>query len=460
MTQHKSLLAILAVLIVSLAAGCIEDSYTTSPSDQPRFSVDTLRIGTIFTDEPSPTSRFTVHNPHSEQLSISRIALSGRDAGCFRINVDGMSGETFADVDIRARDSIFVLIEATLPQSQHIKPQEYLANVDFTVNGVTNSVVLHAEGQNVHRIKGSTISADTHFDADIPYQIFDSLTVAEGATLTLAPGTRLCFHDKARLIVRGTLVAQGTPEAPVLMEGDRQGNVVADISFDIMSRQWQGVFFTASSTANSLSHTIIRNTVQGVAVNGDESADYSSSPQLSMLNCRLTNSGDLVLEAHHTAIEATGCEFSEASNGLVFLRGGTHSFASCTFANYYLFTALGGPAIQFDHIGPELDDQSGLPWLKASFDNSIIYGNGTELSHGELEGTGITFRRCLLKSNGEDDLNFIECIWNQDPLYYTVREDYIFDYRLRPDSPASEAADMSLIPPHGTRDCYGLERSA
>lgn len=473
----KTLSKIFALLMLALAGaasftGCIEDGFTNSPSDQPAFSTDTLKMGVIFTDEPSPTSRFTVHNPHGKSLSISDISLSGEYASCFRINVDGISGERFSDVEIRGKDSIYVFVEATLPPNIQTKPLEINADINFTTNGVTQTVTLSAFGQNVERLRALTLTADTRLTADIPYQIFDSLVVAPGATLTLEPGTTLCFHDKAMLIVRGRLIAEGTPEAPVTMAGDRTGNVVSDISFDIMSRQWTGVFFTSTSTGNRLSHTNIRNTVQGVAVNGEiPSSDAAQArtsgagePQLYLYNCRLRNSGGLVLEAVHSSVKAVGCEFAEAAGGLVYLHGGSHIFNHCTFANYYLFAALSGPAVSFAHISADektgSDDGSGLPYLTADFSNCIIYGNGSDISHGDLTGTGVFLRRCLLKSEGEDDDNFQMCIWGEDPLYYTIREEYIFDYRLKPESPAIGAADPTLTLPEASADAYGLSRGA
>ena len=260
------------LLIIAAAIGltsCIEDGFSTSPSDQPAFSTDTLRMGVIFTEEPSPTNRFMVYNPHAKSLSISDIRLSGENARHFRVNVDGISGSTFSNVEIRSKDSIFVFVEATLPPVEANIPTAIEAKLDFTTNGVTSSVVLRAEGQNVRRLRAETVAADTRFDATLPYQIFDSLVVAEGATLAIGPGTTLCFHDGASLIVRGTLISEGTAEKPVVMTGDRTGNVVGDISFDIMSRQWEGVYFAPSSIGNKLSHNDIRNTWQGVVIEGD-----------------------------------------------------------------------------------------------------------------------------------------------------------------------------------------------
>ncbi len=453
------LLNIVIACVVVTLTGCIEDGFSTSPSDQPRFSADTLDLGVIFTDEPSPTGRFKVYNPHKKSLSISRIGLSGDNADCFRINVDGISGREFSDVEIRPDDSVFVFVEATLPPNASARPVAVDAKVDFTTNGITSSVVLRASGQNVVRLSGKTLDSDTKLTADLPYQIFDSLVVAPGTTLTLERGTSLRFHDKASLIVRGRLISEGTPEAPVVFSGDRNGNLVGDISFELMSRQWTGVFFAATSTANRLTNTEIRNTSQGVCIasNGND-----TETALTMLNCRIHNSGGLVLEAIHRNVTAIGCEFAEGGGGLVSLNGGTHLFSQCTFANNYLFSAIGGPAVGLSHLSADpkegIDDGSGLPYTSAEITNSIIYGLGSDVYPGTLDGSSVYLRRCLLKSKGEDDEHFLSCIWGEDPLYYTVRSDYFFDYRLQSGSPAIGAADPALMPSEGVTDAYGLKR--
>ena len=449
-----------SALLAMVLSSCIDDSISGSPAHQPSFSVDTLHMGTVFTDQVTTTYRMTVYNRNSEGIAINDIHLEGPNASLFRLNVDGMSGTRFSDVEIRAKDSIYVLVESTLPENGVDLPVDINADLVFVTAGVSQKVVINAQGQDVVRLRHVTVDRDMRLTAGKPYQIFDSLVVAPGATLTIEPGAKLCFHDGAPLIVRGTLKSLGTPEKMVNICGDRTGNVITDITFDLMSRQWPGIQFAPSSHDNVISHTSVRNTDYGVIVNGGEGARDDASPMLTLINSQLRNSGDFVLEVYNADILAAGCEFAEAANGLVRLESGKQSFNQCTFANYYLFSALGGPAIQFAAVKAEDVIQPGWKPTTAEFTNSIIYGNGSSLSHGDLSGTGIFFRYCLLKESGSNDDNFIECLWDKDPLYYTVREDYIFDYRLKPDSPAIGAGSAALVLDIAKTDFYGRQRGS
>ncbi|MCM1163174.1 MAG: right-handed parallel beta-helix repeat-containing protein [Muribaculaceae bacterium] len=443
-------LIFLSVISVCLLSSCMEDGFDTSPSAQPVFSVDTLDMGITFTEQPTPTHRFTVHNRHSKLISISRIALRDDAAPYFRINVDGFAGTEFSNVEIRPNDSIYVFVEATLPPNSTPVLTDVTAHLDFTTNGVTSGVVLLARGQDVERRRGYVVETDERWDATMPYQIYDSLVVAPGATLTLDPGVSLHFHDKAELRVRGTLISEGTPENPVNMTGDRTDNVVGDISFDLMASQWEGVWITPESRRSHLSHTIIRNTVNGVVAD--------SLSQVTFLNCRLRNAAGYPLLSRYADVTLLGTEVAEGGSGLFAMMGGNVVANHCTFANYYLFSALGGPALQFYHYDSDSDNASGMPYLKADISNSIVYGNGSDLNKADLAGTDIYVRTTVLKSSGTDDDHFINCMWDTDPLYGTVRQDYFFDYRLHSDSPVIGQADPQLTRPEATTDFYGINR--
>lgn len=451
----KRIVYILVALIGAALSSCIDDSISTSSADVLNFSTDTLKMGMVFTEDVTTTQRFTVRNYNSKGISISNIRLTGENASLFRLNVDGMSGTEFSDVEIRANDSIYVMVEATLPTNNKDVPVDVNAAISFVTNGNTQQVIVNAQGQDVERLHALTINTDTRFSGTKPYQIFDSLVVAKDCTLTIPAGGTLYFHDGARMIVRGTLITEGTPESFVNFAGDRTGDVIAGITFDLMSKQWNGLQFTPSSKGNSLSHTCIRNTEYGVIVSGDATTD--TTPKVSLLNCRLRNSGDLALESHNANVTAIGCEFAEASNGVVWLDGGNYVLNHCTIANYYLFTSISGAGLQLSKLkADELEEGDML--TTADIANCILYGLGSDIYPGTLDDTAVYLRNCLLKSNGDDDSNFIACLWGEDPLYYTVRNDYIFDYRLKEGSPAIGAANAQLTLSAAARDAYGLPR--
>lgn len=455
MKRLKILFAlILGALSFSCAlTSCIEDGVSTSAADQPVFSTDTLRLGSLLTLGPSPTSRFIVYNNHDKIINISEIAFRDDPDGTFRMNVDGLSGRRFSNVEIRPNDSIFVFVEATLPENGKDLPVEVVAHIDFRVNGVTSTMPVKAQGQDVIRLKGDTrFSGQARLDAARPYHVSDSLVVEEGATLTITPGVRLLMHDDAAIIVHGRLLIEGTAEKPVSITGDRSGYVAAAIPYEVMSGQWRGLRFTSTSRGNRITHASIRNSEQGILLEycGGTTAD----PALTLLNSQVRNTKGYIVEATHSALVAAGCELSDASLGILRLAGSEHVINHCTLANYYLFTAIGGAAIQMVHLDPEdtefnaaydRAEDADLPWLTADISNTIIYGLGPDLSHGDLAGLPVTLRNCLLKSDGSNDENFIDCLWATDPMMGVIREAYIFDYRLAPESPALNAGNPDLV---------------
>ena len=207
MNRLKTLYLVALVAVVGLFTACIEDDVSTNVAHQPQFSTDTLDMGLVFTQAGTPTHSFTVYNRYDKVMSISNISLRNAESGVFRLNVDGFSGKHFENTEIRPNDSIFVFVEATLPENGGNLPVTITDYLDFETNGVTKTVVLSANGQDVDRRRGQVVDVDTRLVADKPYQIFDSLVVAEGATLTLDPGVTLYFHDGANLVVHGRLIS-------------------------------------------------------------------------------------------------------------------------------------------------------------------------------------------------------------------------------------------------------------
>lgn len=423
-----------------MLTGCIEDGVETSTASQPMFSNDSVNIGKVFTAQPTATSRLMVYNRHSKILNISRISLRS-GASTFRLNVDGSAGREFRNIEIRPNDSIYILVDALLPENNSPELTSVTDHIDFETNGATTSVVVTAKGQDATRKYAELVNTDSRWNATYPYQIFDSLVIAEGVTLTLPAGSTLHFHDKAYLHVKGRLITEGTPSQPVTLTGDRMGNVVGDIPFDLIASQWDGVRFATGSFGNCLSHTIVKNTVNGIAIDAGAEAEF--------LNCKLRNAAGYALSGTEASIKLIGCEVADAGAGAMAADGGNIIANHCTFANYYLFampagaTAIIGKNAEVSH---------------AQFDNCIFYGLGKDVEIAENPAGDILFRRCLFKSTGSDDSNFINCLWGSDPMFATVREDYIFDYRLQPGSPAIGTATPELTLPEAAVDMYGIPR--
>ena len=256
--------------------------------------------------------------------------------------------------------------------------------------------------------------------------------------------------------MRGTLIAAGEQGRPVILRADRLDNVAGEIPFDLMAGQWDGILLERQSFGNEFRYTVMKGSSTGVTA---DSCGTLDKRKLYLFNSELHNSSGSVLSSRHSWIDADGCEFSDSKDGVVNLTGGKHTFNNCTFANYYLFDAVTSPILSLWYVLPD-DKLYENPLMSARFNNCIVYGNASDISEGDLTGSDVLLQYCLLRSSGEDDSNFINCVWGGDPMFYTVREDYIFDYRLRNGSDAIGMGSHELCPPEVQYDIYGNDRFA
>ena len=431
---------------------CINDEFSTSTTDLLTFSTDTVKFDTVITRQGSPTKQFLVYNRGEKMLNISSIRVAGESNGHFFLNVDGVKGDEFHDIEVRGHDSIYVFVESLLDPTNADEPQFLKDNIEFVTNGVTQKVAVTAWGQDVIILNDTTLSKKTTLTANKPYLIYGTLTVDTLINVTIEPGATLLFHDKAAMLVKGRLTAKGTQEKPITMRGDRLDHVVGEIGYDIMSGQWDGVYFNYGSFGNELAYVNMRGNTRGM-----QAYSYDMSRlTLHLFNCVLHNATYLTLLGVNARIDAEGTEFSDAGVVVADFIGGDLRFANCTFANYYLFSAIEGPIINLE---TEYEDGTVAPF-QGYFNNCIFYGNTGELNMSELDDVGIYMRNCLFKSSGEDDNYFINCVWSGDPKFYTEREKYIFDYRLRDGSDAIARGDRSLCPTSAQYDRYGVDRFA
>ncbi len=311
-------LMIVCMLGLTLPTACINDDITTSPTAMLRFSRDTLSFDTVFTDVGTPTARLLVYNPNSKGVNISQIKMRDNNSR-FSINVDGMSGTEFHDIEIRGKDSIYVFVECFIDPAQNSEPMFVEDKLEFVTNGNVQEVQCQAWGQNVTRMRGVTLEQDMRLTAEQPYVIFDSLVVAPGTTLTIDPGARVLFHDKAELIVQGKLEAVGKQDNMVHLRGDRSDKVLPNLTYAEMSAQWGGIRIAPESFENRMEFVDMRSTDHGLII---DSCGVTDRSKLLIVNSWLHNSAGHVLQSEYAQVNAYGTVFSDAALGVVSLNSG------------------------------------------------------------------------------------------------------------------------------------------
>ena len=90
----------------TMSTGCKKGNLTGNGTLT--FSADTLVFDTVFTTIGSVTKNFKFYNNDNKPLTVSKIKLMGGDNSPYRINVDGLSGNEFNDVNIEGNDSLYI----------------------------------------------------------------------------------------------------------------------------------------------------------------------------------------------------------------------------------------------------------------------------------------------------------------------------------------------------------------
>ena len=262
---------------------CKKDSYITSPDAKLIAVADTLRFDTVFTSMGSVTKSFTLVNNNGQKLRINSIKLSGGTTSPFKINVDGIAGTSFNDLELNANDSLYIFVKISVDPTIATNAFVILDSLEISYNGNTSKVYLQAFGQNANYIKNKTITVNTTWDNRLPYVIQNNLVVAAGATLTIEKGTKIYAHATAAIIVNGTLQVLGEKAESdhVVFRGDR-----LDADYKDLPGGWPGILFTESSKNNEMHYTNILNAYQAVVVAGGAT---QSSPKLQMDECLIHN---------------------------------------------------------------------------------------------------------------------------------------------------------------------------
>jgi len=442
--QPLLLVALTALLLV----GCnYDEEYTTSSNDRLSFSEDTVRFDTVFTAVGSSTKRFKAFNKASKALRIASVSLASGGTSGFRVNVDGHWGSQLSDIEVLAEDSIFIFAEVTVDPHDSDSPLLLRDSLQFVLeSGVTQQVILEAYGQDVIVLRAETISSDETLSSARPYLIYDSLVVAENATLTLPAGTTLCFHSGAYLGVHGAVVANGTTDSPVVFRGDRTDRMFSNLTYDQLDAQWGGIILYPESYGNSFTCADIHSGNYGIKA----PLSGCSASKLSMLNSTISNVSGNALEMVYAAADFQNCEISNAGNNCVDLLGGSYQFIHCTIAQFYPWDSSYAFALSFANVKGDTI----YPLHQALFANSVITGRSADQIYGsQADDASADFNAqfvdCLINialtgKESEQIQQMFAQSFNEEPLFSsdsddamcggknfrTIGEDYIYDFHL------------------------------
>lgn len=445
-------LSMLLMCLVGLFTACIDDGFTTSPNDVLEFSVDTINFDTIFTAEGTSTRSLKVFNRSDKSVMISSISLGKGGSSGFIVNVDGLSGTSFSDTELRGNDSLFVFIIANIAETGNAQPVEARDSLVFVTNGVTQHVKLLAQTQDAKRMRGVIINSDTLLTAEKPFIIYDSLVVAPNVTLTIEPGATLHFHNSATLNVYGRLVAEGMPGMPITLRGDRLDRMFDNLPYDLLAGQWGGIRFYEGSFDNRITHASVRGTTWGIKC---DSTDLSRTT-LTIHNSVIHNSTANLLDIACNRVRITNSELSDAGTSVLSIHKGIVDATHCTIVNYYFYDMIQGAIIHT----PTCEEL--IEWgVQLTLNNCLIAGSASPLSEGDFTGSNVYLNSCMIAGvEGTDDANFIHTMWNGEPKFWLIdKENYLYDYRLgSPESGAIGWGATDYANDSTATDMYGVSR--
>jgi len=434
----------------------------TDSSAKLEFSTDTLTFDTVFTTLGSTTLYFKVYNPNRHTVKTD-VWLAGGDASNFRLNIDGITGNRYAGLEVYGKDSTYVFVEVTVDPNGLNTPLVIYDSVLFMTNGNRQKVVLEAWGQDAHFFRDSLITTTTWFN-DRPYVILNTAVVDSGHTLTISPGTQIFMGGNGRLIVYGTgkIIINGTKEDTVVFDGVRLEHF-----YDNLPGQWSGIFILRGSTGNSINYAVIKNSDFGINLGSvpvviddcndiAENFSFANAPEVTITNTIIKNSFRNGLSGLLSKINAENCLLFNSGDYLAsFAFGGIYNLNHCTLANFGSVTVNHQkPTLFFSNL-LVCDNTPFIGELLLTVENTIVYGSLDEELEFEAQDTTLfyaLFDHCLLKTNiAPDTVQFDSVIKNEDPQFTDRQKD---DYTIKETSPCRDAGKPTSV----TTDLKGNQR--
>lgn len=412
--MNKKLILIFILGALTLFSCRNDFDFETSSGTELRFSRDTVYLDTIFTNIGSSTYTLKVYNTTNNDIKIPSLKLGNGENSNFRLMVDGVAGKVFNDVELLAKDSMYIFVETTVDIQSLTNQKEFLYTdqIQFTsgsnsqkvelVTLVKDAIFLYpqkfADGTKEtlpldgEEIEGfyldendSTNGNELIWTEDKPYVIYGYAAVPPNKTLEVEAGAQIHFHDNSGLLIanNGSINAVGTVQNPIIFQGDR-----LEPSFENIPGQWGSIWLTVGSSGN-FENAIIKNATVGLLINKNQGT-------VNLHNIQVYNATDFGILGRAATIRGTNIvtnNCGQAALGCTF--GGDYHFIQSTFGNYW--NKPNQTSVYIDNY----DGTNEFAIQKAIFQNCIIYGSSSESLIMNRQGSdsnfNIKFENSLIK---------------------------------------------------------------
>jgi hypothetical protein len=451
--MHK----LLFLLFITIALSSCRKDFEFEPNTGGlSFSRDTVYLDTVFTNIGSSTYRLKVYNKSDKDISIPKVQLGKGINSKYRLMIDGMTGDAgaqgkiFSNVELLAKDSLFVFIEVTSDVAS-ANPTDFLytdqiqftnvtgapqtvelvtliqdaifiypnrtQNIDNSYTYENISLGLDTDGNEIKLI-GSNLSEtdpvngdELHWTNAKPYVVYGNALVPNGKTLVVDAGARVHFHANSSLIVNQNASIQvngGDPPAnnpenitnEVIFEGDR-----LEPSFANAPGQWGSIIILSELNTNTINHLTIKNATVGLLAQKRLAVDEDDThqPKVTITNSQIYNCSNVGILGRDAQITGSNIVINycgEAS--LAATLGGSYNFTHCTFNNNW------NSSSQVAVLLSNYLETSTTLYISdlnaANFNNCIIYGsNQIEMFlDKKTEAPSLfnyKFNHCLIKFN-------------------------------------------------------------
>ncbi len=400
---------------------CVKDEFITDSSVKLKFSRDTVNFDTMFYSIGSTTFRLKVFNPYEKKVKISSISLLKKENSIFRVNINGLSQTEVFDIELDAKDSLYIFVEVTVP----VEKTSFLEEdaLIFEVNKNRQEVPLMVFGQDAHFIKTKKIN-NLQWNNEKPYLICDSLIIEKNQVLRISEGAKIYFQKHCCLVVFGKIIIEGTRENPVVFQGGRLEKMYTDVP-----GQWDGIFFKNGSKDNFFKHVEVKNAIIGL--------DFEKNTSAEIANSVIQHNGVASIWADSSEIRVYNSVLADCGKYVISLSGnGKYEFFHCTIANDWYYGMRRTPNVKIDGKN-----------CSVFFGNSIIYGEDFVTSEISFDKeANLMLNYCLLKTDSViPQGKSVSLMTKVSPKFVDIAK---YNFQLDSLSPAMNKGNIELLQKH------------